>query len=244
MSGLPSGDLAGWRWGVDLSASQGLVGADQLAALDGAGCSFVVAKATDGARSVDPRWESTVLAHCDCGSDALLLGAYFVFEPSADPDAQAEHFVEVLGDAPIDLVPWLDFELARGLSADDAVRHARRLAEGVEQRRGRRVGVYAGPAFIEQLERLAGTPGHPSLVEVSKLAEGRPLWVADYGRLAGGADPRTGARPRVPPPWTSASLWQASGEGGARLPWAPRREVDVDWFEGEACELAALLADV
>jgi lysozyme len=79
----------GWLLGVDVSRVQGKIDPNALAA---AGVGFVIAKATDGLRSVDSEWLATAEA---VARTQLLLGAYHVLEPNADPLTQADHFLSL-----------------------------------------------------------------------------------------------------------------------------------------------------
>lgn len=216
---------AGWIMGVDTSRAQGVLDAPLLRS---AGVSFLFAKATDGINSTDPQWHRTVAA---CQAAGLPVGGYGVLEPygRAKVELQARHFATTLKAAgPLDLPPVCDFELAAGQSGLDALASAAAWCDLVEASLGRRAILYTGPAFFDLLARYAGPSGDAI---TARLAT-RPLWIAHYGRaLTRG--------PNVPRAWSDWSLWQFSGDDGAKIP-GTRRAIDVDYFRGTIEDLIAL----
>jgi len=216
---------AGWIMGVDTSRAQGVLDAPLLVR---AGVSFLFAKATDGINSTDPQWARTVAA---CQAAGLPVGGYGVLEPygRAKVELQALHFAATLKAAgPLDLPPVCDFELAAGQSGLDALASAAAWCDLVEASLGRRVILYTGPAFFDLLARYAGPSGDAI---TARLAT-RPLWIAHYGRaLTRG--------PNVPRAWSDWTIWQASGDDGAKIP-GTKRAIDVDYFRGTIEDLIAL----
>mgnify|MGYP000101818013 FL=1 len=237
---------AGWIVGVDTSAAQGIL---DVPALQAAGVAFLIAKATDGERSVDARWTITAAAARRHG---LPLGAYGVYEPAgvaaattdaaraARVRAQALHFVEVVRDAGLTLPPVLDFELARGPALHNLTAAAR-WVDVVADALGREPMLYTGPAFFRDLCRMAGVAAAPALERLARC----PVWLAHYG-------PALSTGPSVPEPWASGpgwAMWQASGDAPrgaqkprpwAHLPGRPSVAVDVDYFRGPVDALVAL----
>lgn len=213
----------GWLLLLDVGQSQGRI---DVPALLAAGVSGLWVRATDGEHDVDPRCEETAAS---CLREGMPFGFYAVLEPYGLQRAvtQAAHFVSLARGTGATLPPWLDFELARGESASVALASAVAWRDDVEQALGRTPMVYAGPAFLLQLEQLAGVAGAGSAVALARS----PLCVAHYT----GAVTRP---PRVPPPWGDWTCWQASGDGAARLPSGA--DVDVDYFRGTIEELAAI----
>lgn len=216
---------AGWIMGVDTSRAQGAIDAPLLRT---AGVSFLFAKATDGINSTDPQWARTVAA---CQVAGLPVGGYGVIEPygRAKVELQARHFAATLKAAgALDLPPVCDFELAAGQSGIDALASAAAWCDLVEASLGRRVILYTGPAFFDLLARYAGPSGDAI---TARLAT-RPLWIAHYGRaLTRG--------PNVPRAWSDWTIWQASGDDGAKIP-GTKRAIDVDYFRGTIEDLIAL----
>jgi lysozyme len=142
---------------------------------------------------------------------------HLVLEPGSDPTAQATQYASVakgVGTLP----PVLDFEVAKGLTAVDALARAVAFLDAVESAWGNGCSgiVYASPSFISQLATLAGPAGQPSLAALAT----RRLWVANYGVPA----------PSVPAPWTAWTVWQFAGDGGYQL--SNGTVVDVDWLPG------------
>ena len=136
-----------------------------------------------------------------------------------------------------DLAPWCDFELAAGQTGLAALSSAAAWCDLAEAATGRGPILYTGPAFISQLERLAG---HAADAALARLAL-RPLSVAHYG-------PSIAHGPTVPAPWRDWALWQYSGDpapaGQKARPWSTLPgttiPVDVDFFRGDLAALRAL----
>jgi lysozyme len=215
--------MPGWLLGVDLGAPQGLD--VDWPALKANGVAFAWLRCTDGEHDVDPTFARNA---SECVRLALPFGVYGVLEPygSARAAAQADHLLGVAKGSGATLPPWMDFELARGLTALQALMSAVMWRDDVQKAIGFSPIVYAGPAFIAQLERLGGAP---AFTEAQELALS-PLAVAHY---------TTATRPLIPAPWTDWTIWQRQGNGGAQLPGLSV-DVDVDWYRGSVDELVAL----
>lgn len=211
----------GWLLGVDVSTFQGEITAELAAQLAAYEARFVFARAVHGT-TPDRQYTNTIET---CSAAGLMVGAYGVLTPKGDADEQARAFVERFEAHPLDLAPALDFETAGGLTGSEALSRARRWLDVVEAELGRGAIVYTGPSFWSGLVKLAGTAGAADAAAVAT----RPLWVAHYGVHS----------PIVPRSWEDWTIWQASGNGAARLP-GTSREVDVDWYRGTEAELLAL----
>lgn len=213
-----------WIAGVDLGRAQGVVDAPAIVS---AGISFAWVRLADGLHDIDPQAHATARACLDAG---LPFGWYGVIEPygAEHAEQQARHFLDAMGsDSGATLPPACDFELGKGRSATDLFASAERWCDVVGEA-DRAPILYAGPAFLLQLEQLGGDPARAM---VARLAS-RPLWVAHYtGSLA--------KPPRVPAPWQDWAVWQVSGDGGVSLPGG-RGWVDLDVFRGSVDDLAAL----
>lgn len=221
--GLPT-PPSGWLLLVDTSASQGVL---DCAKLVQGGVSGVWHRATDGRHDVDKQWTASVASSV---ANNLPFGAYGVLEPygAAAAADQANHFCDTIDGTGWTLPPWLDFELAHGLSGLDALTAAANWCDVVEQRIGRGVVVYTGPSFVETLEKYAG---HAADAVLARLAT-RPLALAEYN----GGPPKT---PHVPAPWTDWTFWQASGDKAATIP-GTTTDIDVDYFRGTIDDLTSL----
>ena len=222
----------GYLLGVDTSRAQGPhLDSD---ALQAAGVSFVIVKATDGYRDRghEPTWEAHGRATLDAGA---VLGAYGVLEPypSTEAAAQANHFCDVVQGTSAQLVA-LDFELGKGRPASDLLRSARIWLDTVEARLGLRPLLYTMPMFWNALVKWANRDGDADAESIAT----HPLWLADYGSGARALDPMSD-RPRVPFEWAEpgCAIWQV-GPHGATLPGGVA--VDVNYFEGDRSALLAL----
>ena len=218
----------GYILGVDTSASQRKL---NVLALQGAGVSFIIAKATDGEHTVDPQWAASALACTDAG---IAWTAYGVIEPTALDRAvpQAQHFIDLVKGSGITLAPSIDWELASKLSGHDAICAAWTWVDTVQQALGCACMTYTMPSFVELLERYAGTSAADALANLAKC----PLWLAHYTEDFAHA-------PNVPPPWSQYTIWQASGghlvsRNYSTLP-GTNIDVDVDLFQGTVDQLPA-----
>jgi lysozyme len=216
----------GMTLGIDASADQGTL---DVAVLQAVGVSFAWLKATDGLHDVDAQFHPSAAA---CVARGLPFGCYGVLEAygAALAAAQAAHFADTIAGCGAALAPWLDFEV-RGKPgarppAADVLASAVAWCDAVEQRIGRRVIVYTFPAFIASLAQEGGSAVVASLAALAM----RPLAIAHYDV----------ASPTVPGLWKDWTVWQRSGNGAAKLPWAPYLDVDVDVTRLSVADLAAL----
>lgn len=154
----------GERYGIDVSAHQGRIDWERVAADD---VEFAYVKATEGGDFVDERfttnWAGAALAGLD-------RGAYHFFTLCTPGDVQARHFVAV---APPDsgaLPPAVDLELAGNCSArppEDAVTaELARFLGLVEASSGEEAVLYVGADWKER---------YPATVD-----GGRPLWLRRF----------------------------------------------------------------
>jgi len=215
---------ADWLLLVDTSAAQGRLDCSVFVK---AGVSGIWHKATEGLHDVDTQWKASAASSL---ANKLPFGAYGVLEPygSTKAQAQANHFCDTIENTGWTLAPWLDFELAHGVSGLDALTAAAIWCDAVEQRLGRGVCVYTGPSFIQTLEKYAG---HTADAVLAKLGA-RPLVVAHYN----GGPPKS---PMVPPPWKDWTIWQASGDHAAKIP-GTTKDIDVDFFRGTIDDLLGI----
>jgi len=204
--------------GIDVSMWQGPIDFSQVAV---AGVRFVIAKATDGPTAVDPMYE---LDKAGAKAAGLAFTAYHFARPSSawhDALRQADHFVDVAGLGPGDLVPALDVEESGGLSPRALTRWILAWLGRVTERLGVRPMVYTSPAGWA--ERTADT---------SAIAgAGYPmLWLAHWNT----------ASPTVPGAdwggngWT---FWQFSDCGS--VPGVGTC-VDLDWHAGSSLDAVTI----
>lgn len=143
---------------------------------------FIFIKASEGLSS-DPMFSSHFAGAKAAG---LIPGPYHFFRGSLDPEAQAEHFSQIIrgaGLAESDLPPVMDWEYANGNPVASDVPKARAFLEKVQSLTGRLPIIYTSNA-------LPGELGNPLWIK------NYPLWTAEYGV----SKPRVGG-------WT---FWQYS----------------------------------
>ncbi len=152
--------------GIDLSHHQGPVDWERVAA---DGIEFVWLKATEGATYTDPTYADHRRRAAEAG---LQVGGYHYFSICGDGAAQAEHFVQVVGDqsdATTWLAPALDVELDPACEPTRAelLARLRDFLRVAEAGTGRKLVVYAFPD-LERRYRIA-------------TALDRPQWVRRLG---------------------------------------------------------------
>lgn len=120
----------------------------------------------------------------------LAFGAYHFFDWSADPIAQAEHFLSVYTPATGDLVPMLDLELIN-VDAELATNMVSRFLTVVEPKTNhKKMLLYMNWDVINS-----------QAINTSYFA-GHPLWLAQYG-----------ATYSIPSTWTTPTIWQYTEDG-------------------------------
>jgi lysozyme len=204
--------------GIDVSHFQGAV---DWAAVAGAGIALAYAKATDGGTGTDSRFAANWAGMKAAG---VLRGAYHFFRPATAAEAQADHFVQVVGAlAPGDLPPMLDVEETgtspeqwAAVAEDQRVQLVETWLDRVEAALGLRPILYTRAGFIEQ---YFPDPGDL----VNDL-----LWVAHY---------TSKPAPSLPPGWDDWTLWQFSETGNVA---GVTGAVDLDRFNGTLDDLRAL----
>ena len=180
-------------WGIDISNHQ--PGAD-LAKAKAAGCSFVFAKATEGATYADPYFAGF---RAKAASLGLPLGAYHFARPQPGRTGaqEAGAFLHVVGDVKAGELPCvLDLEDTK-LPAKSTTAWALDWLRTVHRATGVRPILYTYSAFAAA-----------SLFPSAELAT-YPLWLANY---------RTSAPP-APKPWDQWLFWQHSST--SRVPGIP-----------------------
>lgn len=193
--------------GIDVSHYQGAI---DWKAVAKAGMVFAFIKATDGVGGSDLRFSANWIGARAAG---LRRGAYHFFRAQQYSERQAQRFLAMLGDDAGELPPVLDFEILGDVSADQALRGAKRWMDMVEQACGRKPILYTGPAFWQKA--LGGS---------SQFAH-HELWIAHY---------TTNRQPNLPAAWDRWTFWQYSEKGNVPGIQGP---VDLDYFHGNLTEL-------
>jgi GH25 family lysozyme M1 (1,4-beta-N-acetylmuramidase) len=203
--------------GVDVSWCQGAK--IDWPAVAAHGIRFAFCKVTDGL-AVDP----TGLRNLEGAADAgIANGAYVFARMGVDPRLEAQRLWDSIGPTMPSMPILIDFELIPvGYSPAQAVEEIEALVSEVQSRFGRSPIIYTYPAFARGLGA--------ALVNSAILARCR-LHIAHYRWLQDGPPP-SDVRPDVPAPWKEWTLWQYSGNGGARVPGIPC-DVDRNVFHGD-----------
>ncbi len=194
--------------GIDVSHYQGEV---DWAAVKAAGITFAIAKATQGASEVDPRFTQNWAGIKAAG---LVRGAYHFFDPSVNAETQAENFIATVQLEAGDLPPMLDIEVSEGVSAEGIDADIQVWLTKVADAYGITPIIYSDLSFIRD-----------------NLASGfsaYPLWLADYS-----ATP-----PTAPGDWDAWLIWQYSQSGSVS---GVDGNVDRDVYEGASARWEQLL---
>ncbi|GAA4467281.1 glycoside hydrolase family 25 protein [Nibrella saemangeumensis] len=124
---------------------------------------FAFIKATEGATHIDRQfarnWREAKAA-------GLLRGAYHFYHPRRDPKRQADNFIRQVKLQRGDLAPVLDFEIDRGIPAEELIDGLRIWLTQVEAHYDIRPIIYVNANFYKRY--IAGN------------FDDYPLWIADY----------------------------------------------------------------
>jgi lysozyme len=217
--------------GIDVFDGQGIIDWAQVRA---AGIGFAYIKATQGTYDTQATFADNWAGSSAAG---LLRGAYHFFDPTEDGEAQAAHFLAVVGAASGDLPPVLDAEcpdgdgdcLGTGSAGDASAAEIRvRLLAflgAVQRALGRTPLVYTFASyFADNGVDTTGLEAYPLYL----------AWIPPGDPAATGS-----ALPciDIPAPWTEAALWQYSFEGAVA---GVSGAVDRDRFLGSISALQAL----
>jgi lysozyme len=217
--------------GIDVFDGQGTI---DWAQVRGAGIAFAYIKATQGTYDTQATFAERWAASSSAG---VLRGAYHFFDPTEDGEAQAAHFLAVVGAGGGDLPPVLDVEcpdgdgdcLGTGSAGDASAAdiRARVLAflGAVEQALGRTPLLYTFTSYFAA-----------NGVDTTGL-EAYPLYLAFIPPGASAAAGNALPCLDVPAPWAEATLWQYSFEGAVP---GVSGAVDRDRFLGSIAALEAL----
>lgn len=206
-------------FGIDVSHHQGVISWDRVAA---AGVKYAFLKATEASSYKDDRFK---INRAECAKNGIPCGGYHFYRPQVrDQAKQLSNFVSMIGSMQDgELPPVLDLEVPeswRNLSLNQRVKIVRQWLDGVEDALSARPIIYLSSSF-------AG-----DVLNSERFLLNYKLWVANYGRSS----------PRVPEPWKSGpgwTFWQYSETG--RVQGVNDRFVDLNWFNGDASALQALL---
>lgn len=179
-----------------------------------AGHVFTIIKATEGITFVNPNftidWTTSKV-------NGVLRGAYHFFHPGDDPISAADEYLKIVG--PLgqdDLPPVLDWETTDGLSASKQIAAAKAWLAAIEAATGRTPMIYVGWPFWNAL-------GNPQGFEKY------PLFESEYQVSC----------PKVPPPWSTFTIWQAS-DTSTMTGLTQKGHEDYDIFDGTLSDLLQL----
>ena len=191
---------------IDISHYESVTNWTQVQA---SGVTGVILKASEGL-GTDPTFAARWGALAAIG---MIRGAYHFFRASVDPEAQAEHFLRVVG--PInnnDLPLILDWEISDGVDITTQRVRAQVFLDKVKASTGRLPMIYGGPYFLQGLNLQSSFDQYP-------------LWVAHYHTDV----------PKIPRPWSTCALWQFSDESLGLVKGV--NTCDRSWFEGTRDDL-------
>jgi lysozyme len=190
--------------GLDVSHFQNIIDWKRVVA---SGRVYAFIKASEGAHTPDQLFtQNRIAAH----ANGAIVGAYHLFHPTVDVDAQVQLFItQIVSLAPTELPPVLDLELPGDWAAipiDQRAPLVLRWLTKVEALVGIKPIIYASTNFISTI-----------LASPAALGAYR-LWLANYT-----------THPTVPAPWTDWTFWQFSDAGTIDGITTP---VDLDLFNG------------
>ncbi len=198
--------------GIDVSYYQGNI---DWARVKNDGVKYAFIRVSDGLGTIDTKFETY---WAQSRANGIIHGAYQYFRPNQDPIAQADLFLEKLGNtiADDDLPPVIDIEAAGGLAPAQVAAKAKQWIDHVEAALGVKPIIYTGFYFWRD---QVGAPAYGSQ---------HPLWHAQY---------TSAACPNISEPWTKWSFWQFTSSGTVD---GIAGNVDVNRFDGTMAELTAL----
>jgi lysozyme len=201
--------------GLDSSTFQGIIDWNLVKA---AGVQFAFLKASEGITLQDDKFASNAKSARSVG---IPYGAYHFFRPNDNVTDQVDNFCTVVGSLQTgDLPPFLDTEddtIWTPYTLDQRITMITSWMSAVQTKLGVAPILYCSPDFAKNI--LGGR---------SELKQ-YLLFVADY---------INGTQPVVPAPWTDWTFWQQTGKGTLS---GITGDVDLDYFNGTAADLAKLL---
>lgn len=198
--------------GIDVSYYQGTI---DWARVKNDGVKYAFIRVSDGLGTIDTKFETN---WAGTRANGILHGAYQFFRPNQDPIAQAELFLDKIGNtiADDDLPPVIDIEAAGGLTPAQVAAKAKQWIDHVEAALGVKPIIYTGFYFWRD---QVGAPAYGAAY---------PLWHAQY---------TSAACPNISAPWTRWTFWQYTSSGTVA---GITGNVDTNRFDGTMDQLVAL----
>jgi lysozyme len=202
--------------GIDVSHFQGDVNWQQIKQ---AGISYAYAKATQGEKFHDPKFERNWK---EAKAAGIYRGAYHFYVVGEDPLKQAESFIKKVGSLESgDLPPMLDLEQGSipkdfKVEPEELQKNILSWLKHVENKLGVQPLIYTNNPFGNTYL------DHPEFANYK-------LWLAEYGVT----------KPRLPKTWSSTGwiMWQRSEKGHVE---GAVGDVDHDLFNGNLEQLQAM----
>lgn len=171
--------------GVDVSRWNGSIDWQAVAK---AGYGFAFCKASEGRTGADPLYQENIEGAYHAG---MLCAPYHFARPdNNEPEAEAAHFLEIVGSSKFSLPAVLDLEQPSTLRPPDVDAWVLRWMRLVDTAIGRPSILYSYPAYLMYMVRPS-----PELLS-------HPLWIADYSE----EPPRIGQ-------WKEWAFWQHTAKG-------------------------------
>ncbi len=191
-------------FGVDVSHWEGPLDWQLAAPTIG----FAYYKCTDGVKFVDPQFSAN---RQGCRQAGIAHAPYHFYQPTLDPLAQAEHFIDIAGKSYpryiVDVeVPDRQEHITQKLLA---------FLQRLEQLTGLKPAIYTSPGFWDE------------------FIQPHPLWAGNYELIV--AHYTLAHQPTLPTGWSSWRIWQFSDDWFLR---GCQAQADADWFNGsyEECQ--------
>lgn len=159
---------------------------------------WLYVKATEGQTYTDPKFLENTRAAQAAG---MKVGAYCFFSEKSSAMAQAAHFLEIIQQVDLDLIPVLDVEVRQEYTPGQLCDSMQVFLDCVEDALGCKPMIYASETFYKHfLHDAFGQSGYP-------------LWIAKYSGM--------------PDVKADITLWQSSNQGIVN---GISTEVDVSVF--------------
>lgn len=192
--------------GIDVSHFQGNIDWPQVKR---AGIMFVFIKATQGQHTVDQKFEYN---HTALEQLHMPWGVYHYLDPDVDPNAQANHFINTVGDHIGHFPPVVDIEAFEHQSIEKTRAVLETYITLIEKYYNCKPIIYTAPGFWNKLE------DH----EYGRYG----LWLANYAPV-----------PTIPKGWKTWLFWQYSSQSTVS---GINAEVDLNKFNGDLAGLNSL----
>lgn len=155
--------------GIDISNWQGYV---DFAKVKDSGISIVYMKVSEGTNYIDSYFSTS---YVNAKSNGLTVGFYHFFHGNVDPVAQAQFFVNLIGNRQSDCRLAIDLEVTDGLDAQSLTTNAIEFLKEVERLTGKGTVVYTYTNFARN--------------NIDSRLGIYPLWIANYGVDTPGDNP-------------------------------------------------------